>query len=191
MSKKIYGLIGFPVKHSLSSYMHNAAFSALGIDAQYELFEVAPQNLNKFFSQTIAERGIYGFNVTIPHKEEVLGFINTKLPEAVELIAAANTIKVDDDKISCCNTDSEGFLLSLDELDFDVKAKKVALLGAGGAAKAVCIKLAQQGAAKISIYDVDKERADNLVKKIKASFQLEGESVDSIEGLEIKSADFF
>ena len=71
---RVYGLIGYPVKHSLSPAMHNAAFKALGINAHYELFEVKPQDL-KSFLDSLKDNEIHGLNVTIPHKEQVLDFV--------------------------------------------------------------------------------------------------------------------
>ena len=89
--QKIYGLIGFPVKHSLSPLMHNAAFRALGINAEYKLFEVKPEELGAFL-KTIPEKNISGLNVTIPHKEKVIPFLDN-ISEEAKLIGAVNTIK--------------------------------------------------------------------------------------------------
>jgi len=189
---KLYGLIGYPVKHSYSSYMHNAAFKALGIDAQYELFEVSPDSLDKFFKETVIKKEICGFNVTIPHKESALKYVNTKIPQDVERIGAANTIKVakDGKELSCINTDAAGFLRHLEELKFNILDKTIAILGAGGAAKAVSIKLAENNPKKISIFDIDKNKVNELVTRIKSVFpKINVLAVNNIEDLNIKAAD--
>ncbi|MEW6170588.1 MAG: shikimate dehydrogenase, partial [Candidatus Omnitrophota bacterium] len=79
--RKIFGLIGYPVKHSLSPAMHNAALKHLGIDAEYKLFEIKPEELDDFFAK-LNEQNIHGLNVTIPYKETVLKYVNWQSPEA-------------------------------------------------------------------------------------------------------------
>ena len=121
--KKIYGLIGYPVKHSLSALMHNAAFKEAGINAEYRLFEVAPQELEGFLLKKAFAENIYGFNITIPHKikaREILGKNYPAVREAMtavdwyylELTAAVNTVKREKDKLLYWNTDAGGFFRS-------------------------------------------------------------------------------
>ena len=167
LKPKLYGLVGFPVEHSLSPCMHNAAFAALKIKAKYKLFELNPDQLGSFLGQ-LKKRNICGFNVTYPYKEAILGFLDSQSP-AVKQIGAANTVVVDKaGKLKGFNTDYLGFMAHLKELK--LKPKKVALIGAGGAAKAVCFALAKMKIARLCIYDIDKFKALSLFKKLNSSF---------------------
>lgn len=141
--KAVYGLIGFPIKHSFSPAMHNAAFNACGIPAEYQLFEVESENLASFL-QKLPESGISGCNVTVPHKIKTLNFIMSKgeLTETAKRIAAVNTIMVEDSKLIGDNTDGKGFMESLArDLNFDPKDKNICIMGAGGAARAIIMQL--------------------------------------------------
>jgi len=167
---KRYGLIGFPVKHSYSAAMHNAAFKELGIDARYELFELSPERLKDEF-QKLLEDGLCGFNVTIPHKEAIIKLLG-RIDREAELIGAVNTIKVDDNKATKgFNTDGLGFIKHLAEIiGFNPQGKKIAILGAGGVAKAVSTQLAKNKVKGILLFDVDREKAKGLVYKLVRSF---------------------
>ena len=165
--QKIFGLIGYPVKHSLSPLMHNAAFSRLKIKAKYKLFPLEERQLKDFFSG-LKIKGICGLNVTIPHKEKVLEYIKS-VSEEVRAIGASNTLVIDKSgKIKAHNTDCLGFIRHIKELK--VKPKKVAIIGAGGAAKAVIFALIKLKALEICIYDIDKFRALALVKRFNQLF---------------------
>ena len=167
---KRYGLIGFPVKHSYSAVMHNAAFKELGIDAHYDLFEVKPENLEEQFKRLI-EQGVCGFNVTIPYKEKIINLLSS-LNEEAKLIGAVNTIEVNEDKTTRgFNTDGLGFITHLKEVvGFNLSDKKISILGAGGAAKAVSIQLARSKAKSITLFDIDQQKAKDLATKLKANF---------------------
>ncbi|MCX5703013.1 MAG: shikimate dehydrogenase [Candidatus Omnitrophica bacterium] len=188
-SVRIYGVLGYPAKHSLSPLMHNAAFSALKINAEYKIFEKNPDELEKFIRSLFKER-IVGLNITIPYKERVIPFLNKVSPGA-KLIGAVNTIKADQNKLEGFNTDGEGLLRHLDEdLGFNPKDKTVAIIGAGGAAKAVSLYLAKAKARAINIYDIDKAKALALVNHLKQNFKdTESALADSIRGLKIEGAD--
>lgn len=187
--KKIYGVLGYPAKHSLSPLMHNAALRALKIDAEYKIFEIAPQNL-KVFMQSLPQRNIYGLNVTIPYKEEVVFFMN-KMSEEAKLIGAVNTIKVSGEELEGFNTDGQGFIRHLNEdLDFDPPGKIIAIIGAGGAGRAVSVYLSKYSPKKISIYDIDGARLLALVGYLKTNFKhIDFDSVSSTEKLKINNAD--
>ena len=109
--KQLYGLIGYPVKHSLSALMHNAAFKHLGMDAEYKLFEVKQNELKHFFDG-FRRNNISGINITIPHKMRSMCFCDDLSDEA-KLIEAINTVALKDDRLVGCNTDGIGFLTSL------------------------------------------------------------------------------
>ena len=167
---KLFGLIGYPVKHSYSAVMHNAAFKALGIDARYELFTVEPEGLERRFKQLI-EQGVCGFNVTIPYKETITWLLK-QLDAEARLIGAVNTIKVTQDKkAEGFNTDGLGFIKHLKEvIGLDPANRRVAILGAGGAAKACSMQLAKNKAKEIFIFDIDRKRAKELAGRLSKHF---------------------
>lgn len=135
---KIAGIFGDPVEHSLSPAMHNAAFSALGLDWAYVPFHVAvrPGGLKKAV-EAVRSLGLTGVNVTIPHKEKVIKYLDEVEQEA-RLVGAVNTIVNENGRLIGCNTDGLGFLESLKkEARFKPKGKKIIVIGAGGAARGI------------------------------------------------------
>lgn len=188
--KKIYGLLGSPVKHSLSPEMHNAAFARLKIDAEYKLFELKSGELEGFLS-ALSQNYIFGLNVTVPYKESVLKYLQWHAPE-VKFIGAANTIVVKDKNyLEGWNTDGTGFYRHLTEdLKYNLSDKRAVILGAGGAAKAVVDQLARHNVKSVTIYDVDKERSRKLSDKINNEFpKCKAITVDSIVGFNLKDQD--
>jgi shikimate dehydrogenase len=184
---KIYGVLGCPVKHSFSPAMHNAAFGALHINAEYKLFEVEPDKLDSFL-RSLTDNRICGLNVTVPYKEKVLTYLQEQSPE-VRFTGAANTIIVKDKNyLEGCNTDGLGFHRHLTgDLKFNIPGAKVFLLGAGGAAKAVVNQLAEHGANNIYIYDIDKDKSRTLADKTNAAFpKTKSLSVESASGFDFK-----
>lgn len=160
----IYGVIGWPIKHSLSPAMHNAAFKALGIDAEYRLFEVKPEELEDFI---LAKKSAAGFNVTVPHKEKCMALLDSIDPPAVS-IGAVNTIVIKSGKLTGYNTDSLGFIAALEkDLDFSVKGKSVFVLGSGGASRAVSFSLAASGAKKIILTDLFLDKIKSLAENVR------------------------
>jgi shikimate dehydrogenase len=129
---KLIGILGYPVGHSLSPNIHNAAFAALGLDFVYLKFP-AP-GVEDFFENARAI-GIAGFSVTLPHKMAVLPFLDEITPEARE-VGAVNTVAARDGKWIGDNTDVHGVRAALASAGFDPADKSVVILGAGGAAKA-------------------------------------------------------
>ncbi|MFA5410403.1 MAG: shikimate dehydrogenase [Candidatus Omnitrophota bacterium] len=186
---KIYGVLGYPAKHSLSPLMHNAAFQALKINAEYRIFEKNPEELEGFLHSLFREN-ILGLNVTVPYKERIIPFLE-KLSLEAELIGAVNTLRASANKLEGFNTDGEGFLKHLTvDLGFDPGGKTIALLGAGGAAKALSVYLSKTKPKSIAIYDLDKNRLAALIKHLKESFhKIEFKSAESIEGLNIGGSD--
>lgn len=162
---KVFGIFGWPVEHSFSPAMHNSAFAKLGMDCAYVPFPVQPDNIEKAVD-AIRSLGISGVNVTIPHKSSVMRFLDEVSQEA-KLIGAVNTIVNRNGVLTGYNTDAPGFLKSL-EKDAGVKpaSKKVLILGAGGAARAVSIQLALAGAAEIAITSPVEGEAERLADSI-------------------------
>jgi len=161
--RKIVGIIGYPLGHSVSPAMHNAAFRELGLDYEYVPFEVEPADLPEALPGLRAIH-VAGFNVTIPHKENIVPLLDdvTKLART---IGAVNTVVNQDGELTGYNTDGPGFIESLKEdAGFEPGGKKVVVLGAGGASRAVAIMLAETGAASLTISDVIEDKARELAE---------------------------
>jgi len=169
--KKLVGIIGYPISHSVSPAMHNAAFKILGLDWEYLPFEVKPEDLEKKVAE-LREKGLIGFNVTIPHKEAIIPLLDevTKLPK---IIGAVNTVKNEGGKLVGYNTDGAGFIESLKtDASFKAAGKKAVMLGAGGAAKAVAVMLASEGIKELVITDIDLEKAEALTDYVGSYFDV-------------------
>ena len=162
-STKIVGLIGYPVEHSRSPLMHNAAFESLGLDFVYLLFSVRPGYLKEAV-MGLRALDIAGANVTIPYKEEVMKYLDEISSEA-KFIGAVNTIHNKEGKLIGYNTDGQGFITSLlDEGRVKLESQKVFLIGAGGAGKAIAVKLVERAVERLVIIDKVEEKAKALVK---------------------------
>ncbi len=146
---RLYLLLGRPVAHSLSPLIMNRAFAWLGIDAAYAALDVAPAALPAAV-RGLAALGIAGANVTHPHKEAVLAGV-ARRSERVRLLGAANTLVPDDDGLTAHNTDAPGTALALRDLGgIDPAGARVAVFGAGGAARAAALGLLEAGAADVA-----------------------------------------
>ena len=157
---QVYGIIGYPVRHSASPKMQTESFKHLGIDAVYVPFEVKPEDLERAVLG-IKALGIKGVNVTIPHKERVLKFLDFVEDDAV-FIGAVNTIKVEEGKLLGFNTDWLGFLKSIEEEGIKLEGLSALLIGAGGASKAVGYALLKGGCKELHIINRTFSRAKEL-----------------------------
>jgi len=161
---KITGIFGYPVEHTLSPLMHNAAFDKLGLDNCYIPFKVAPADLPDAV-RAIRSLNLLGVNITIPHKEHVIPLLDNVNEEAA-FIGAVNTIVNRESVLTGYNTDGRGFMSSLSEEGIDVDGKDVVIIGTGGACRAVSYYLSEK-AAKLSLYDLDPLKARKLVTDLK------------------------
>ena len=162
----IFGIFGHPVEHTFSPGMHNAAFKKMGTNACYVPFAVSPENLGDAV-KAIVPLGLRGLNVTVPHKQKVLPYLD-ELSEEARLIGAVNTIEIRDGRLIGHNTDGRGFLRSLrEDAGFNPKDKSFLFIGSGGAARAVGFSLALGGAKKIAFHDVDTLKASSLAQDIR------------------------
>jgi shikimate dehydrogenase len=139
---RIYGVIGDPIDHTLSPVMHNAAFEALKLDCAFLAFKVKPPEVGNAINGMRAFN-IQGLNVTMPHKEAVIKHLD-EIDSTARLLNAVNTIQNKNGKLLGFNTDGEGALKALRANQVDPKNKKVLLLGAGGAARAIAYSLSQE-----------------------------------------------
>ncbi|SEM30764.1 shikimate dehydrogenase [Mesobacillus persicus] len=160
--KKLFGVIGDPIAHSMSPVMHNDLFNHYGIDAAYVPLHVRKSNLEDAIKGFKAI-GIDGFNVTIPHKTEIMNFLDEIDPLA-EAIGAVNTVVNKEGTLIGYNTDGRGFVRGLTEELSSLPDKKVMLIGAGGAARAIYFSMAEAGVQKMDICNRTTEKADLLKK---------------------------
>lgn len=166
---RVYGVLGYPVAHSLSPAMHNAAFRAARLNAIYVPFPVAPERLAEGV-RGLCAAGVSGFNVTVPHKSAVLALLDDVLPEA-RAVGAVNTVRRQAERLVGTNTDGVGFLLSLErDLGFRPADKHVLLLGAGGAARAIAFALLGVGVASLIVANRTLERAKALVAECRTRY---------------------
>jgi shikimate dehydrogenase len=161
----LYGIFGYPIGHSLSPLMHNTAFSHHGIEAVYLPFAVHPAHI-EIAVKSIAALQMGGVNVTIPHKQAVLTWMDELSPEA-RLVGAVNTIHLRDGRLHGYNTDGTGFLRALEEVDCAVAGRTIMLLGAGGAARSIAVQLCLSGIGRLLLANRTRTRAEDLAAFLK------------------------
>ena len=160
------GIFGYPISHSISPAMHNAAFESAGIDAVYEAWETAPDDLAAGVA-ALRSDSYLGANVTVPHKQAVMGHLD-EIDDLASRIGAVNTIVNRDGQLVGSNTDALGFINSL-RVEAGVSARdlRVVLIGAGGAARAAAYALADEKAGLLTIGNRTVERAELLAKELR------------------------
>ncbi len=158
----VTGVFGWPVKHSLSPPMHNAAFAALGLNWAYIPFPVRPEELGTAIAGVRA-LGMRGVNVTIPHKGAVIEFLD-ELDQTAATLQAANTIDICEGKLTGYNTDGPGFIASLREIGWVAAGRAVTMIGAGGSARSVAAAVLREGAERLSIINRTPAKAEALAK---------------------------
>ena len=158
------GLLGSPVSHSISPAMHNAAFEALGLDYVYLCFDVDTSNL-KTAVEGLKALGIKGFNCTFPDKNTMRELAD-ELSPAAEMIGAVNTVLNNGGRLIGHNTDGIGYMMSVKDAGYNIIGKKMTLLGAGGAASAICAQAAIDGVSEIDIYSIKDEFWDRAVHMV-------------------------
>jgi shikimate dehydrogenase len=178
---KLICILGHPVGHSKSPIMHNAILQEQNINANYMAFDVEPKDLGEAVTG-LRKLNFLGANITIPHKEAVIEYVD-ELTEEAKNIGAVNTLFTKDGKLYGDNTDGRGFIISLmKDGGFDPKGKTVLILGAGGASKAVSSKLVLEGIAKMYLSDLDKKKANDLKEHLnKLDSNIEVELVESAQ----------
>ncbi len=177
-STNIVGLIGHPVEHSFSPPMHNAAFDALNMDYAYVAFDVNPNDL-KSAIEGAESLNIKGFNVTIPHKVDVMQYLD-ELDEVARLIGAVNTI--DFKNLKGYNTDGIGAVKAIEEVT-SIKNKNVVVAGAGGASRAISFYIAKYGAESLTILNRNEAKAESLASDVSDSGLIGEVASDSINAI--------
>ena len=160
-SSKIVGVIGHPIKHSYSPFMHNLAFKLTDSDFIYLPFDITSGNLKDALRGMVA-LGIKGFNVTIPHKEKVIPLLNN-VSEGSSIVGAVNTIVNENGKLQGYNSDVHGILETLKPYKHEIEGSTVSIFGAGGAARSVVFTLIRYfHVKKIHIINRTVQRADTI-----------------------------
>jgi shikimate dehydrogenase len=165
------GLIGFPLSHSLSPKIHEAAISALGLQGEYLLYSVAPEEIGRLavLARRMRDGEIQGLNVTIPHKQAIMPLLDELTPSA-QLIGAVNTLYLREGKLIGHNTDAPGFLADLAKFLQNTPPEKNALvLGAGGASRAVVYGLLKDGwKITLAVRRADLNQASALIESFES-----------------------
>jgi len=159
---KKYLVIGNPIEHSLSPKLHNYWININNIDAVYDKKKISENNIKEIISELRNEK-IHGINITVPFKKSVIPFIDELTDEAKEA-QSVNTIYKENKRVLGHNTDISGFELAIRGRGYDVKDKKVFILGAGGVVSSIIIALKKMGASKIILSNRTKEKAKELKK---------------------------
>jgi len=159
---KRYLVIGNPIDHSLSPELHNYWLKKNNIDAIYDKKRLDPENIKEIIDD-IRNNKISGINVTVPFKKYVIPFLDD-LSEEASITQSVNTILLENNNIKGYNTDIAGFQLSLKETKFDLKNKKVFILGSGGVVPSILFSLEKSGISKITLSNRTKHKADEMKK---------------------------
>ena len=157
---KKYFVIGNPINHSLSPKLHNYWLKENNIDAIYDKKKIEEKNLQTIISE-VKEKKINGINVTVPFKRAVIPYLDRLSPEA-EQTQSVNTIILSNDNLVGHNTDILGFDKAIKNLNFDMRGKKIFILGAGGVVPSIIFALNKMNVSKIIISNRTKEKAENL-----------------------------
>ena len=162
---RLTGLLGSPVSHSISPMMHNEGFEQLGLDYVYLAFDVPVDKLSSVVDSFRA-MNVRGFNLTMPHKNEMCTLCDFLSP-AAEIIGAVNTVVNENGQLIGHNTDGIGYMRALKDAGFNITGKKMTILGAGGAATSIFVQAALDGVSEISIFSRRSrfyERAEQIIQ---------------------------
>lgn len=180
----VTGIFGYPVEHSLSPAMHNAAFLHLNMDFCYLPFSVKPELLGEAV-KSIKALNLRGVNITVPHKEKVVPFLD-KVDKEAAFIGAVNTILNSDGILTGYNTDGRGFMESLSEADIQTDNKTILIIGAGGASRAISYYLTKK-AARLFIHDTANNKVEQLTADLSKIYSnvINLNSLDSLPDIDI------
>jgi shikimate dehydrogenase len=172
---ELVGAFGSPIDENPTGVMEEAAFAAKGLDYRYLTIKVNQGDL-KAAMEGMRAMNMRGINLTIPHKVEVLKYLD-ELSEAAEIIGAVNMVVNKNGKLWGENTDGKGYLTSLKKAGISPEGKNITILGAGGAARAISVECALAGAKKITIANIEREQGEVLVDMLKKRTDAQAEFV--------------
>jgi shikimate dehydrogenase len=177
----VTGIIGYPLKITLSPPMHNAAFKALGLDGMYVALPVKEEKLKEAV-YGLSALNFRGFNITIPYKKKIMEYLDEISIDATA-IDAVNTVLIEENKLKGFNTDTYGFEESLNKYEIDLEDKKILLIGAGGVAYACSYIINKKNPSRFIITDIVEEKA----KKLSVIYQADKISTDDVEKMASES----
>ncbi len=159
---RLFGIIGYPIKHSLSPTLHSMLFKKYGLNFVYLAFEILPEKFN-LIKDIILTLNIRGLNVTIPYKEKIIPYLD-EIDKLARTIGSVNTIFNKDGKLIGYNTDIYGFTKSLKGVD--IRDEEAILIGCGGVSNPIVVGLSELGVKKVYVYDIDSKK----MLKLKENF---------------------
>jgi len=186
--KYSFGLVGYPLEHSLSPLIHSAALQALDLQGEYRLYPIEDEQGLPGLIKQLRQGALQGLNVTIPYKRYVLELMDVLTPSA-QSIGAVNTISYQQNQLVGANTDTGGFLADLRRMGWFPKADRLRhalVLGAGGSARAVVYTLTRQGW-YLTVAARRREQAEDLAKSSREAALSEGDQI-SVEGIQMEKA---
>jgi shikimate dehydrogenase len=160
-STKLLGIIGYPIKHSLSPTLHTLLAKKYELNYVYLAFEILPENF-KFIKNVVLTLNICGLNITIPYKEKIISYLD-EIDKEAQYIGAVNTVVNRNNKLVGYNTDVYGVIKSLENVD--IENEEAIVIGCGGVSKAIICAFEELGIRKVYIYDIDKNRMQMLKEK--------------------------
>ena len=172
---ELVGVFGCPVDENPTGVMEEAAFEKVGLNYRYLTIKVEKEDLGAAMN-AVRAFGMKGINLTIPHKVKVLSYLD-ELSEAAEIIGAVNTVVNREGKLFGENTDGKGFLTALKKEGIEVRDKKIVILGAGGAARAIGVECALAGALEITVVNRNEDRGMELAALIETKTEAAGKFV--------------
>ena len=161
-----FAVIGDPIGHTLSPPIHRAVFDELGLTDTYTAIHV-PKGRVGAFVEAARHSSLRGFNATIPHKKDIIPFLDEVEEEAL-LCGAVNTVRIKDGKLTGHNTDMNGLLQSIREKGYDYQGSRITIIGTGGAAAGIALKAAREQAACVAVLGRRPEKAEELCQRIRA-----------------------
>ena len=179
---RVYGVFGDPVRHSKSPVMLNRAFREIGVNAVYAAFHVTRDRLKEAV-EGVRALGFGGVNVTIPHKIDIMQYMD-ELDETAEAIGAVNTVVNRDGKLTGYNTDGIGYVRSLkEETGWSLEGRRIAVIGAGGAARGIVYALLKEKPEKVTIVNRTRANAEALAADMGRFGRVEGMGLDDLENI--------
>lgn len=164
MTKLRLDVVGDPISHSKSPYIHETVLKELGTPYEYRKVRVKKGELSKYLCEA-KELGLCGFNLTMPHKTDILPFLDFIDDEALRF-NSVNTVKIKDGKLLGYNTDAQGMVYSMERQGFRTKDKNIVILGAGGVSSTLALKMAFEGTGKITVLNRTLRSAEDICEKI-------------------------
>ncbi len=164
MTKLRLDVVGDPISHSKSPYIHETVLKELGFEYEYRKVQVKKGELSKYLCEA-KSLGLCGFNLTMPHKTDIIPFLDF-IDDEARIFNSVNTVKIKDGKLLGYNTDALGMVYSMEKKGFRAKGKNIVILGAGGVASTLALKMAFEGASEITVLNRTLSSAEEICKKV-------------------------